>query len=43
MHPLPRELVQALWQHAAQAVARGERALLVAEEGLGVCGAVGGG
>ena len=40
MHPLPREHAQAFWGRVADGVARGERALLVAEDALGICGTV---
>jgi len=40
MHPLPRERAVEFWRRVAQGVAAGERALLVAEDGRGVCGTV---
>lgn len=40
MHPLPRERAQAFWRGVADDVATGERALLVAEDGQGICGTV---
>lgn len=40
MHPLTRERALAFWRHVAQDVAAGERAVLVAEDALGVCGTV---
>jgi GNAT superfamily N-acetyltransferase len=40
MHPLRRERAVAFWQHVARGVAAGERALLVAEDALGLCGTV---
>jgi GNAT superfamily N-acetyltransferase len=40
MHPLTRERAVAFWRRVARAVAAGERALLVAEDPLGVCGTV---
>jgi GNAT superfamily N-acetyltransferase len=40
MLPLPRERAQAFWERVADGVARGERALLVAEDALGICGTV---
>src|SRR6202008_4943029 len=38
MDPLPRQRAIAFWQGVAASVAKGERALLVAEDALGVCG-----
>jgi GNAT superfamily N-acetyltransferase len=38
MHPLGREAAVAFWSSVARAVASGERALLVAEDSLGICG-----
>lgn len=38
MHPLEREAALAFWASVARAVASGERALLVAEDALGICG-----
>jgi GNAT superfamily N-acetyltransferase len=38
MHPLERESAMAFWTSVASAVASGERALLVAEDALGICG-----
>lgn len=40
MLPLPRERALAFWQRVRDGVAAGERALLVAEDSLGVCGTV---
>jgi len=40
MHPLPRAKALAFWRGVADGVARGERALLVAEDGGGVIGTV---
>jgi len=40
MSPLTRERARAYWCDVAAGVARGERALLVAEDGLGVVGTV---
>lgn len=40
MHPLSRERATAFWQRVAHGVATGERALLVAEDGQGLCGTV---
>jgi GNAT superfamily N-acetyltransferase len=40
LYPLPRQRAAAFWQHVAQGVAAGERALLVAEDARGVCGTV---
>jgi GNAT superfamily N-acetyltransferase len=40
MHPLTRERAVAFWRRVGEAVARGERALLVAEDSLGICGTV---
>ena len=40
MHPLSRERATAFWQGVAHGVATGERALLVAEDGQGLCGTV---
>src|SRR5690349_20698226 len=40
MHPLTRERAAAFWQRVAQAVGKGDRALLVAEDQLGICGTV---
>jgi GNAT superfamily N-acetyltransferase len=40
MHPLTRERAVAFWHRVAQGVAEGQRALLVAEDGEGVCGTV---
>jgi GNAT superfamily N-acetyltransferase len=37
MHPLPREAALAFWASVASAVASGDRALLVAEDSLGIC------
>jgi GNAT superfamily N-acetyltransferase len=40
MHPIARETALAFWQGVADDVARGERALLVAEDALGIVGTV---
>ena len=40
MHPLTRERAVAFWRRVADGVAKGERALLVAEDPEGVCGTV---
>src|SRR5262249_35247055 len=40
MHPLTRDRAAAFWRHVARGVAAGERALLVANDAVGVCGAV---
>jgi GNAT superfamily N-acetyltransferase len=40
MLPLTREHARAFWQKVADGVARGERALLVAEDDAGICGTV---
>lgn len=40
MHPLTRERAAAFWQRVARGVAAGERAVLVAEDGRGLCGTV---
>src|SRR5678815_4920282 len=40
MHPLTRERALAFWRRIALGVAKGERALLVAEDARGVCGTV---
>jgi len=40
MHPLTRERAVEFWRRVAQGVAAGERALLVAEDTLGLCGCV---
>jgi len=40
MHPLTRDRAVAFWRRVANAVAAGERALLVAEDGQGLCGTV---
>lgn len=40
MLPLPRERAVAFWQDVARGVATGERALIVAEDELGICGTV---
>jgi GNAT superfamily N-acetyltransferase len=39
-HPLTRERAMAFWRRVAQGVAAGDRALLVAEDALGLCGCV---
>ena len=40
MHPLAREHAEDFWRSVAAGVAAGERALLVAEDGQGICGTV---
>jgi len=40
LHPLTRERAVAFWRRVASEIAAGERALLVAEDALGVCGTV---
>ena len=40
MHPLSRDRAVTFWRRVAQSVVVGERALLVAEDALGVCGTV---
>lgn len=40
MHPLPMNRALAFWRGVAEGVARGERALLVAEDGHGIAGTV---
>jgi GNAT superfamily N-acetyltransferase len=40
MHPLTRERALAFWRRVAQGVVAGERALIVAEDALGMCGTV---
>jgi len=40
MHPLPHERALDFWRGVARAAAAEERALLVAEDALGVCGTV---
>ena len=40
MQPFPIERSRAFWQKVADGVAAGQRALLVAEDGQGVCGTV---
>ncbi len=40
MHPLAREDALAFWRRIANAVAAGERALLIAEDAAGICGTV---
>jgi GNAT superfamily N-acetyltransferase len=40
MHPLPLARARAFWQQVAEGVARGERALLVAEDDAGIAGTV---
>jgi len=40
MHPLSRERASAFWRGVAASVADGTRALLVAEDALGICGTV---
>lgn len=38
MHPLPRERALAFWHMVARDVTAGRRALVIAEDGQGVCG-----
>lgn len=40
MHPLPRDKALAFWQGVAEATARGERVLMVAEDAGGIVGTV---
>jgi GNAT superfamily N-acetyltransferase len=40
LHPLTAERALAFWRGVAQGLAAGERALLIAEDTLGVCGTV---
>jgi ribosomal protein S18 acetylase RimI-like enzyme len=40
MHPLSHDRAVAFWRRVAQGVVAGERALLVAEDGRGLCGTV---
>ncbi len=40
MHPLTRDRAVAFWRGVAAGVAAGERAVLVAEDGQGLCGTV---
>jgi ribosomal protein S18 acetylase RimI-like enzyme len=40
MHPLSRDRADAFWRRVARGVASGERALLVTEDSLGICGTV---
>ena len=40
MYPLPRDRAAAFWRRVADGVARGERALLVADDAHGICGTV---
>src|SRR4051794_8151871 len=40
MHPLTRDRAVAFWRRVALGVGAGERALLVAEDSLGLCGTV---
>jgi len=40
MHPLSRERAVAFWRRIADGVATGARALMIAEDGQGVCGTV---
>jgi GNAT superfamily N-acetyltransferase len=40
MHPLSHERAAAFWRRVANAVAAGQRALLVAEDAQGICGTV---
>ncbi len=40
MHPLTRDRALAFWRRVARGVADGDRALIVAEDGNGLCGTV---
>jgi GNAT superfamily N-acetyltransferase len=40
MHPLTRDRAEAFWRRVAREAGAGERALLVAEDGEGICGTV---
>jgi GNAT superfamily N-acetyltransferase len=40
MHPLTRDRALAFWQRVARGVVAGERAVLVAEDAVGLCGTV---
>jgi GNAT superfamily N-acetyltransferase len=40
MHPLTRERALTFWRQVAAGVVAGQRALLVAEDALGICGSV---
>lgn len=40
MHPLSRERAEAFWRGVDDGLAKGERALLVAEDAQGICGTV---
>ena len=40
MHPLTRERAEAFWRNVAAGVASGLRALLIAEDDMGICGTV---
>jgi GNAT superfamily N-acetyltransferase len=40
MHPLSRERAEAFWRGVARGVEAGERVVLVAEDGAGICGTV---
>src|SRR5437773_7685793 len=40
MHPLSRDRAVAFWRRVASGVTAGERALLIAEDARGICGAV---
>jgi GNAT superfamily N-acetyltransferase len=40
MHPLTRDRAVAFWRRVAEGVAKGERAVLVAEDARGLCGTV---
>jgi len=40
MHPLARERAMAFWRHIAEGIAERKRALLVAEDAIGICGTV---
>ena len=40
LHPLPRPRAKAFWTRVADGVSLGERALLVAEDAVGICGTV---
>jgi GNAT superfamily N-acetyltransferase len=40
MHPLTPERAEEFWRNVAAGVARGRRALLIAEDAIGICGTV---
>jgi GNAT superfamily N-acetyltransferase len=40
MHPLSRDRAAAFWRRIAKGVEAGERALLIAEDAVGICGTV---